>query len=84
MESEIVRRALQACSIYCSKRRAEGSVIVGKLMEGKDDNVGYDAKVNEFTDMIKAGVIDPTKWCGGFAKRSVRCWSSGYNRSYGC
>jgi chaperonin GroEL len=39
----------------------KGSVIVGKLIEGKDDNVGYDAKNNEFTDMIKAGVIDPTK-----------------------
>ena len=29
--------------------------------EGKDDNIGYNAKTNEFTDMIKAGVIDPTK-----------------------
>ena len=40
---------------------AEGGVVVGKLLEGKDDNMGYDAKHNEFTDMIKAGVIDPTK-----------------------
>jgi len=40
---------------------AEGSVIVGKLLEGKDDNQGYDAKTGQFTDMIKAGVIDPTK-----------------------
>ena len=59
---EIVRRALQAPARYIAQNAgAEGSVIVGKLMEGKDDNVGYDAKVNEFTDMIKAGVIDPTK-----------------------
>ena len=62
MGVEIVRRALQAPARYIAQNAgAEGSVIVGKLMEGKDDNVGYDAKVNEFTDMIKAGVIDPTK-----------------------
>ena len=59
---EIVTRALQAPARYISQNAgAEGSVIVGKLIEGKDDNVGYDAKNNEFTDMIKAGVIDPTK-----------------------
>ena len=59
---ENVTRALQAPARYISQNAgAEGSVIVGKLIEGKDDNVGYDAKNNEFTDMIKAGVIDPTK-----------------------
>ena len=59
---EIVRRALQAPARNIAQNAgAEGSVIVGKLMEGKDDNVGFDAKSNEFTDMIKAGVIDPTK-----------------------
>ena len=30
-------------------------------MESKDANLGYDAKNNEYADMIKAGVIDPTK-----------------------
>ncbi|NBX07525.1 MAG: chaperonin GroEL, partial [Proteobacteria bacterium] len=58
----IIRQALQApARQIASNAGAEGAVIVGKLMEGKDDNVGYDAKNNEFTDMIKAGVIDPTK-----------------------
>ena len=36
-------------------------MIVGKLLESKDDNEGYDAVSGTFTDMIKAGVIDPTK-----------------------
>jgi chaperonin GroEL len=59
---EIVRRALQAPARNIAENAgAEGSVIVGKLLEGKDDNIGYNAKTNEFTDMIKAGVIDPTK-----------------------
>ena len=59
---EIVRRALQAPARNIAENAgAEGSVIVGKLLEGKDDNTGYNAKTNEFTDMIKAGVIDPTK-----------------------
>ena len=59
---EIVRRALLAPARYIAQNAgAEGAVIVGKLLEGKDDNIGYDAKNNEFTDMIKAGVIDPTK-----------------------
>jgi chaperonin GroEL len=59
---EIVRRALQAPARNIAENAgAEGSVIVGKLLEGKDDNQGYDAKTGQFTDMIKAGVIDPTK-----------------------
>jgi len=59
---EIVRRALQAPARNIAENAgAEGSVIVGKLMESKDDNEGYDAVSGTFTDMVKAGVIDPTK-----------------------
>ena len=59
---EIVRRALQAPARNIAENAgAEGSVIVGKLMEGKKDNEGYDASTGHFTDMVKAGVIDPTK-----------------------
>ncbi|WP_438997610.1 chaperonin GroEL [Candidatus Puniceispirillum sp.] len=58
----IVRRALQAPARNIAENAgAEGSVVVGKLMESSDPNMGYDAKNNEYTDMIKAGVIDPTK-----------------------
>ena len=59
---EIIRRALQAPARNIAENAgAEGSVIVGKLLESKDDNEGYDAVSDTFTDMIKAGVIDPTK-----------------------
>ena len=39
----------------------DGSVIVGKLNESKSTSYGYDTQKGEFTDMIKAGIIDPTK-----------------------
>ena len=59
---EIVRRALQAPARNIAENAgAEGSVIVGKLMESTKDNEGYDAASGTFTDMVKAGVIDPTK-----------------------
>ena len=59
---EIIRRALQSPARNIAENAgAEGSVIVGKLLESKDDNEGYDAVSGTFTDMIKAGVIDPTK-----------------------
>ena len=35
--------------------------MVGKLLESNDANYGYDAQTGEFMDMIKAGIIDPTK-----------------------
>ncbi len=38
----------------------EGSVVVAKVIEGKAD-FGYNAKTNEYTKMLKAGIIDPTK-----------------------
>ncbi|WP_298367877.1 chaperonin GroEL [uncultured Lutibacter sp.] len=38
----------------------EGSVVVAKVIEGKDD-FGYNAKTDEYTQMLKAGIIDPTK-----------------------
>jgi chaperonin GroEL len=38
----------------------EGSVILNKVSEG-EGNFGYDATAGEFTDMIEAGILDPTK-----------------------
>ena len=58
----IVRRALQAPARQIANNAgADGAVIVGKLMEGTDATVGYNAQTGEFTDLIKAGVIDPAK-----------------------
>jgi len=39
---------------------AEGSVVVAKVNEGKSD-YGYNAKTDEYVNMFKAGIIDPTK-----------------------
>jgi chaperonin GroEL len=39
----------------------EASIIVEKVKESKDLNFGYDAYKEEYSDMLKAGIIDPTK-----------------------
>ena len=39
----------------------EGSVIVEKVRNDKNANAGYNAQTEEYVDMIKAGIIDPTK-----------------------
>src|SRR5579884_1886470 len=60
--SEIVRRALQMPARHIAENSGtDGSIIVGKLLDSKDTNYGYDAQKGEFTDMIQAGIIDPTK-----------------------
>jgi chaperonin GroEL len=59
---DIVRRALQAPVRQVAENAgSEGSVVVGKLLDSKDPNYGYDAQSGEFVDMVKAGIIDPTK-----------------------
>ncbi len=58
----IIRRALQApIRQIVENAGIDGAVVVGKLMESKDTNYGYDAQHMEYVDMIKAGIIDPTK-----------------------
>ena len=39
----------------------EGAVVVGRVRESKDENFGFNAETSEFGDMLKAGVIDPSK-----------------------
>ncbi len=39
----------------------ESAIIVEKVKDSKDANYGYDAYREDFTDMLKAGIIDPTK-----------------------
>jgi chaperonin GroEL len=59
---EIVRKALSWPTRQIVENSGEdGSIVVGKLLESKDTNYGYDAQKGEFTDMVKAGIIDPTK-----------------------
>eukprot|EP01092_Planopodium_desertum_P012392 TRINITY_DN584_c0_g1_i3.p1 TRINITY_DN584_c0_g1~~TRINITY_DN584_c0_g1_i3.p1 ORF type:complete len:556 (-),score=213.88 TRINITY_DN584_c0_g1_i3:86-1753(-) len=59
---KIVQRAIRVpCKAIADNAGSEGSVIVGKLLESKDPHWGYNAAIGEFTNMIKAGIIDPTK-----------------------
>jgi len=59
---DIVRRALQTPVRQIAENAgAEGSVVVGKLLEAKGSNIGFDAQNGIYTDMFKAGIIDPTK-----------------------
>jgi chaperonin GroEL len=58
----IIRKALEAPARQIANNAgADGSVIVGKLIEEENPTIGYNAQTGEFTDLIKAGVIDPTK-----------------------
>ncbi len=58
----IVRRAMEApARQIASNAGHDGSVVVGKLLESKDDSWGFDAQAGEFTNLVKAGIIDPTK-----------------------
>jgi chaperonin GroEL len=58
----IVRRALQApIRQIVENSGLDGAVVAGKLLESDDTNFGFDAQALEYTDLIKAGIIDPTK-----------------------
>ncbi len=59
---EIVRKALTTPARQIIENAGDDSaVIVGKLAEAKDYSAGYNAQTGEFVDMVKAGIIDPTK-----------------------
>src|SRR5579863_5430130 len=59
---DIVRRALQAPARQIFENAgAEGSIIVGKLLDKGVLNHGFDAQSGTYVDMVKAGIIDPTK-----------------------
>ena len=58
---QIVARAIEApLRTIVENAGGEGSVVVSKVMEGKAD-FGYDAKTETYTNMLKAGIIDPKK-----------------------
>ncbi len=59
---DIIRRSLQAPIRQIAENAGvDGAVVAGKLLEGTDYNYGYNAATDEYTDMIKAGIVDPTK-----------------------
>ena len=59
---DIVRRTLVApCAQIAENAGVSGEIVVGKVMESKDYNFGYNAQTGEYVDMMKAGIIDPAK-----------------------
>jgi chaperonin GroEL len=59
---EIVRKAVQTPLRQIAENAGEdGAVISGKVLDRDEYNWGFDAQTGEFKDMVKAGIIDPTK-----------------------
>ena len=59
---DIVRRALQAPVRQIAENAGvDGAVVSGKLLEQKDTNFGFDAQSETYTNLVKAGIIDPAK-----------------------
>jgi chaperonin GroEL len=58
----IVKRALQEPMRQIVENAGqEGAVVLGKVLESKDTNYGFNALTDEYEDLVKAGVLDPTK-----------------------
>src|SRR6516162_1950229 len=59
---DIVRKALSTPARQIAINAGEdGSVIVGKILENGQYGYGFDAQSGEYADMVKKGIIDPTK-----------------------
>ncbi len=60
--ADIVRRALEEpLRQIVANSGEEGAIVVGKIRESKENTFGYNAQTEKFEDLVKAGVIDPTK-----------------------
>ena len=58
----IVKKALERPTRQIARNAGvDGSIIVGKLLEQENQNYGYNAQTGKFTDLVKDGIIDPTK-----------------------
>ncbi len=58
----IIRRAIQEpLRQIATNSGVDGAVVVGKVMEAEDANMGYNARTNTYENLLEAGVIDPTK-----------------------
>jgi chaperonin GroEL len=58
----IVRRAIEEpIRMIAENAGAEGSIVVAKVKASKESNFGYNAQTDTYEDLVKAGVIDPTK-----------------------
>jgi len=59
---DIVRRAIRMpARLIAENAGMDGAVVVGKLVDKDDANWGFNAQSGEYVDMVKAGIVDPTK-----------------------
>ena len=59
---DIVLKAIEAPIRQIAENSGvEGSIVVGKILESKDETYGFDAQTEEYVDMVAKGIIDPTK-----------------------
>ncbi len=59
---DIVRRAIQVpARLIVENAGMDGAVVIGKLLDKDSYSWGYDAQSNDYVDMLKTGIIDPTK-----------------------
>lgn len=59
---QIIQNAIKAPTFtIASNAGDDGALVLGKLLEQDDHNVGYDAAKGEYVDMVKAGILDPLK-----------------------
>ncbi|MBR4624308.1 MAG: chaperonin GroEL, partial [Alphaproteobacteria bacterium] len=59
---DIIRRAIKTpCMQIAENAGVSGEIVIGKLLENKEYNFGYNAQTGEYIDMMKAGIIDPAK-----------------------
>jgi len=58
----IVKRAItEPLRMIAENAGEEGAVVLGKVLDSKENNFGFNAFSNEYEDLVKAGVLDPTK-----------------------
>ena len=58
----MIRRALQAPLRQIAENAGhDGGVVAGRLLEGMDENLGFNAQTEQYENLFQAGVIDPTK-----------------------
>src|SRR5262249_5771922 len=59
---QIVVRACKSPIVQIANNAGEnGDIVASKVLENKEGNYGYDARLDRYCDMVKEGIIDPTK-----------------------
>jgi len=58
----IVKKAItEPLRMIAENAGEEGAIVLGKVNDSKDNNFGYNALTGDYEDLVKAGVLDPTK-----------------------